>query len=155
MRFVTLIAVGVLAASVSGCANYYYDLIGRGEWPHEDNSLYSRLGGQQGVAAMVDGWVDAASADPRIKGQFAKVDLTRFKAVLAQWVCVNASGPCVYTGPGLIDAHTGLAISEADFNAFIDDLKKNLEAKQVSTDDQEQLLSLLQTRRGSVVQVKG
>ncbi len=155
MRFIRLLSVCLVASSISGCADFYYDVIGRGAWPHEDDSLYSRLGGESGVNTLVNGWLDTAAADPRIGTRFAGVDMAQFKAVLTQWLCVQAAGPCVYTGPGMIDAHTGLAISDTDFDAFIDDLKTNLNANRVPTDEQKELLALLAAKRGAVIAVEG
>lgn len=154
-RPVTRRIAAVIACSLvlAGCSDLYYRWIGEGNWPHEDNSLYSRLGGRPGLNRIVDGWVMAAYADPRINRLFTHTDLAGFKGTLVEQLCVKTAGPCVYTGPGMIDAHVGLVISKPDFDAFMEDLRTTLDAQRVHPKDQRLLFSVLKPMRAQVVEV--
>lgn len=150
MRIAVVVVCGLL---LSGCADYYYHLLGEDAWPHEDNSLYTRLGGQPGVKRLVGNWLDNAAADRRISALFSHVDMAHLKATVSEQICVETGGPCVYTGRGLTDAHTGLVISNADFDAFLDNLHKAAAAQSIKPRDERHLDSILNSMRGQVVTV--
>jgi hemoglobin len=52
------------------------------------------------------------------------------------------------------DAHTGMNIKEADFNALVDDLKKALAKFNVPEKEQGELLGALATMKGDIVTAK-
>jgi hemoglobin len=151
MRLARLSFALVVAVLTGGCADYYYELIGRGGWPHEDYGLYSRLGGREGVDRVVDGLAETVTADPRINHYFAKTDMPRFKAKLSEQICVKTGGPCVYTGYGMKDAHAPLVVDQAAFDAFLDNLDKSLVANHVNDRDRQRLLDILAPLRSDIV----
>lgn len=155
MRIFRLLVAGGLVLAASGCADFYYRAIGRGGWPHEQNLLYTRLGGEAGVKKVVDDWVQAAAADPRISRYFARADLPQLKFFLTQLVCTNTGGPCVYTGRGMIDSHTGVNVSDSAFDAFMDALQQSLNINGVPPHAQKRLFNVLRPMRDHIVTVSG
>ena len=153
MRLAASLLLLGLGVAVSGCADFYYDILGEGGWPHDQYGLYDDLGGSAGVHAVVDGLVDTAAADPRLGSAFAKADLPHLKATLAQQICTVSGGPCVYGGLGMADAHAGLVIDGAAFDAFLDDLKKSLAANHIDDRDQQRLIDRLRPMRAKIVTV--
>src|SRR5436190_247029 len=89
-------------------------------------SLYDRLGGQPAVTAVVDDFVGNVAADNRINGFFARTDIPRLKKNLVDQICQGTGGPCTYTGRDMKTAHKGMNITDAQFNALVEDLKKSL-----------------------------
>lgn len=81
-------------------------------------TLYQRLGGAAGVDAFVDALLRRALADPAVAPDFADVDLPYFRARLVEQVCEITGGGCTYTGLAMEDAHSGLAITDAEFDHF-------------------------------------
>lgn len=58
-----------------------------------DDMLYNDLGGEKGIATIVDNATAAFLADPRIKDTFSETNMDRFKLKLAEQLCVVSGGP--------------------------------------------------------------
>jgi hemoglobin len=107
-------------------------------------SLYTRLGGKEGVAAIVETLVDDLVADKRLRRTFVALGrgakMMHFKEMLAQQLCEICAGPCRYTGRPMRDAHAHMKVSQAQFDAFVEDFKLALEEKQVLKDDEDKVI---------------
>ena len=114
-------------------------------------SLYDRLGGQPAITAVVDDFVANVAADNRINGFFARTDIPRLKKLLVEQICQATGGPCTYTGRSMQAAHKGMNITDAQFNALVEDLKKSLDKFKVPDKEQGELLSALGGMKGDVV----
>ena len=114
-------------------------------------SLYSRIGGQAAIVAVVDQLAVNIAADHRISGLFADTDMAAFKAKLVDQVCMMSGGPCRYGGPGMHAAHAGRHISDADFDAFMADLVAALDHFNVPASEKAELLALLAPMRRDIV----
>jgi hemoglobin len=120
-------------------------------------SLYERLGGKDGIKAVVDTFVKNVAADKRINKLFAKTTgakLEHFKAMLVDQICEATGGDCKYAGKSMKDAHKGMKITEAQFNALVEDLKMALEEKQVAEGERNDLFALLAPMKDDIVEVK-
>lgn len=107
-------------------------------------SLYERLGGNAPITAVIGIFVDTYVAkDTRINHFFAKTDLTRLKKLLVEFVANAAGGPETYTGRSMVEAHKGLEITMADFNALVEDLVKALDDAKVPTAEKTDVLNAL------------
>ncbi len=93
----------------------------------KEPSLYDRLGKKAGITKVVDDFVGNVGADTRINQFFAHTDLNHLKMELVNQICEAAGGPCKYTGKTMKDAHRGMGVSTADFNALVEDLVKALD----------------------------
>jgi hemoglobin len=87
------------------------------------DTLYAEMGGQDGIARLVDTSVDIYLADPRIKMIFAESNIERLRAQLKDQFCVVAGGPCAYKGHNMVEAHKGLHLANYDFSALVEDLQ--------------------------------
>src|SRR5262245_58225791 len=85
-------------------------------------TLYDRLGGKDAITAVVDDFVSRVAADNRINKFFATTDIKMLKMHLVNQICEASGGPCKYTGRSMKDAHKGMGVSGADFNALVEDL---------------------------------
>ena len=98
--------------------------------------LYTRLGGRDGVAAIVDSFIDDLLSDKRLKKAFAKTTkgpkLDHFKEMLEDQICEMSGGGCHYAGKNMSDEHATMKISGAQFDAFVGDFQLALEEKQVA-----------------------
>lgn len=113
--------------------------------------LYERIGGQVAVTAIVDDFIVIATADPRIARRFKTIGNARFKTVLAEQLCVSAGGPCRYSGRAMKDAHTGMGISDAEFNAMTQDLRKAMARRDIAIDTQTEFVAALEPLRDDIV----
>jgi hemoglobin len=95
--------------------------------PAGDQVLFNQLGGHAAVQAVIDGMLVNVAADSRINAFFASTDLDNLNRLLVEQVCEATGGYCVYSGRDMLTTHTGLGITEADFNALVEDLLLSLD----------------------------
>jgi hemoglobin len=94
-----------------------------------DDALFADMGGKPGIDRLVEASVDRYLNDDRIKAIFDESNMDRVRAELKDQFCVVAGGPCVYTGHSMEATHKGLHLTNANFNAVVEDL-------QLAMDDQ-------------------
>jgi len=92
-----------------------------------EKSLYDRLGGKPVITAVVDDFVVRIVKDSRINRFFAHTDVPLLKAKLADQICEVSGGPCKYTGKDMKTTHQGMDITNADFDALVEDLTITLD----------------------------
>ena len=114
-------------------------------------SLYDRLGGQPAIVAVVDDFVGNVAADTRINGMFAGTDIPRLKRLLVEQICAGTGGPCRYTGRDMKTAHRGMKVTDAHFNALVEDLVKTLDKFKVPAKEKGELLAILGPMRSDIV----
>jgi hemoglobin len=122
-----------------------------------EKTLYDRLGGKDAIVAVVDDFVGRVAADKRINGYFAQTAadparLAAFKDKLVDQICEASGGPCKYTGKDMKTAHAGMGITEADFNALVEDLTGSLDKFKVAPDDKNTLLGVLGPMKKDIVE---
>jgi hemoglobin len=115
-------------------------------------SLYDRLGGQPGVAAIADSLIDRVASDPQLGRSFQDADLGRIKRLLAEQICDLSGGPCRYSGDSMKETHAGHHISEAEFYGMVADLREILKQRHVSLSARNELLRLLAPMKRDVVE---
>jgi hemoglobin len=116
-----------------------------------DDALFTDLGGRTGIATIVDDATANFLADPRIKDTFDNTNMDRFKTNLTDQLCVVAGGPCDYKGQTMHDAHKGLHLTNADFNALVEDLQAGMDKAGIAFSTQNRLLARLAPMQHDVV----
>jgi len=124
--------------------------------PAAASTLYDRLGGRTAIVAVVDSFVARVAADSRINGFFKATAsdparLAAFKGKLVDQVCQASGGPCTYTGKDMKTAHAGMKITNAQFDALVEDLVATLKDFNVAQADQDALLGVLAPMRTDIV----
>ena len=119
--------------------------------PAAPKSLYDRLGGKDAITVVIDDFVTNVAADKRINARFAKTNIPHLKQMLVEQVCQATGGPCTYTGKSMKDAHKGMKITEAEFNALVEDLAMSLDKHNVAVADKSELLTALGGMKGDIV----
>ena len=122
-----------------------------GMMPTQQKSLYDRLGGQPAITAVVDDFVGNVAADTRINRFFARTDIPRLKRLLVEQICQGTGGPCTYTGRDMKTTHAGMGITDAQFNALVEDLVKSLDKFKVPEKEKGELLGILGPMKPSIV----
>lgn len=117
-------------------------------------SLFDRLGGKEAVVAVVDDFVGRAAADSRINAKFGRTDVPRLKAMLVEQVCEATGGPVKYTGRGMRETHDEMGVTAGEFDALVADLVATLNQFKVPTTEQQELLGILGSLRGDIVEVE-
>jgi hemoglobin len=93
-----------------------------------EDALFDDMGGQPGINKLVDASVDNYLADPRIKDIFSESNIDRIRAELKDQFCAVAGGPCRYTGHSMEATHKGLHLTNANFNALVEDLQSAMDS---------------------------
>jgi hemoglobin len=122
-----------------------------------EKSLYNRLGGKKAIVAVVDEFVARVAADKRINGFFKDTAadpkrLAKFKNNLVNQICQASGGPCKYTGKDMKTAHKGMGITDADFNALVEDLSGALDKFKVGAKEKGDLLAALGPLKKDIVE---
>lgn len=129
-----------LAAAVAGCAT-------RPPAP----GLYQQFGGRAGIEALVEEFLVRVLEDERINAGFATVDLVNLSDRLAEQFCAELGGPCTYGGRSMAESHAGLGVTEAEFNALVEDLIAAMEARGIPRAAQNRLLARLAPMHPDIV----
>lgn len=111
--------------------------------PAKEKTLYERLGGQPALVAVVDDFVANVAADKRINAFFAQTNIPRLKRLLVEQICAGTGGPCKYTGDDMKTVHARMGVTQAHFDALVEDLVKTLDKFKVPQKEQKELLAIL------------
>jgi hemoglobin len=117
-------------------------------------TLYQRLGGREAIKQVVDDFVANLAADPRVNARFKGLDaakLAKLQTNLADQICDVTGGPCAYLGRDMKTVHAGMNITEAEWNATVEDLVKTLNKFKVEPKEQQELLSALGGMKKDIV----
>ncbi len=134
----------LLAASAAlvGCAN---------QNSGDQSSLYHQLGGNAGITTVVHTFIGIVSADKRINARFAHANIPQLESQLVAQLGQETGGPEVYTGPDMYQAHKGMNITDAEWNAFMQDFALALKKDKVPELAQARLISLLEPQKSEIV----
>ena len=135
-------------------------------------SLYDRLGGDDGLAKIVDDFTPRVLQDPRVnwprnnvkhhtfslkkEGETATWKATpenvaQLKKHLVQFLALATGGPAHYEGKEIKSSHAGLQIGNPEFDAAIGDVKASLDKLQIPNKEQKELLAILESTRPQIV----
>ena len=152
MQWKRRLAIGVLSLGILvGCATTGEQMATK------EKSLYDRLGQKLAIEAVVDDFVTRVGGDDRINKFFQKTDAVSFKAKLVDQICEASGGPCKYTGiyKDMKTAHKGMGITDADFNALVEDLAitldKFIQMKTITEKEKKDLLAALGPMKADIV----
>jgi hemoglobin len=133
-------------------------------------TLFDRLGGEQGITAIVEDFTTRALEDPRVNwqrkgvkrgGLFGRDESAAWTATptnsanlkkhLVQFLSLAAGGPAQYDGKEMKSAHAGMHITNPEFDATIGDLKASLDKLRIPDKEQKELLAIIESTRPQIV----
>jgi hemoglobin len=139
-----ILFASLACAAVVGCA----PLAGR---PEAADATFQGLGGKAGIKKIVAALIPLELSDPRIKDSFADIDMKKIGLGLEDQFCELSGGPCRYKGKDMVEIHDGLNITNAQFNALVEDLQTAMDSVGVPTRFQNKLLAKLAPMQRGVV----
>jgi hemoglobin len=116
-------------------------------------SLYQRLGGADGIAAIVEDALDRHAVNPLLAPRFKGKDLPRLKQLGTQFVCMGSGGPQRYEGRDMRTAHTGMNVSEQELMAAIDDFVAALQAHGAGASEINEVVSIMYSLKTEVLRL--
>lgn len=115
-------------------------------------SLYDRLGGAPGIAALVDDVMTAHLANPVVQSRFQNIkDLEHAKKMAREFFCAGSGGPEAYTGRDMLTTHRGMNISEQEYLAVVDDIMAALEKHRIDEATRKDVLAILYSLKGEII----
>lgn len=119
--------------------------------PPAKDAFYQELGGTEGITKVVDNFLRRINNDARINTLFRTVDHNDLRRLVIEQLCEATGGPCKYTGRSMQEAHSGLNLTNADFDAFVQDLKAAMTELKVPNLSQQKLIGLLAPMKPQIV----
>lgn len=133
-------------------------------------TLFDRLGGGQGLAALVDDFTPRILQDPRVDwqrkgaksgGLFRRgqsvvwnstpANVARLKRHLVQFLALATGGPPSYGGKEIKSTHADMRIGNPEFDAVIGDIKASLDKLKIPNKEQKELLAIIESTRPQIV----
>ena len=122
----------------------------------KEESLYNRLGGAHAIAQVVDDFVDriwvneVLNANPKNKEAMG-ISKPALKYLATELTCMATGGPQKYSGRDMKEVHSGLNISEKEWEAMLADFKTTLNKFSVPEKEQSELIQLVDGLKGNIV----
>jgi hemoglobin len=114
-------------------------------------TLYQALGGEAKIEEIVDNFINEIAFDENTYVFFKDSNMQRFKEKLSEQLCVLAEGPCTYTGDTMEQVHTGMNITEGDFNHGVDLFINAMDKANIPHNLQNRLLKEMAKTRAEII----
>jgi hemoglobin len=98
-------------------------------------SLYERVGGEKGVAKLVDRFYERVLDDPELAPFFEHSSMDKLRLMQREFIAAALGGPAKYTGRPIAEAHQSRGIRVAHVKRFLDHLLAVLEDFDLSQDE--------------------
>ena len=121
----------------------------------QEKSLYERIGGYNALAAVVDDFVGRLVSDKQFERFFAGHSIDSKKRIrqhILDQFCAATGGPCIYTGRDMKTSHTGLGITEAEWDAAAKHLVASLDKFKVPEKEKGEVLAFVVTLKKDIVE---
>lgn len=106
-------------------------------------SIYDRVGGHEGLEAVVEDFYNRVLGDDQLSGFFAGTNMNRMKGRSAEFFAAALGGPHPYTGLSMERAHQGRGITMAHFDLVVGHLEDALAAVGVPQETVEELIGVI------------
>jgi hemoglobin len=100
-----------------------------------EETLYERLGGNDGIRAVVDDFYDRLQEDDELGPFFEDADMERLRKTQTDFLCEAAGGPETYDATPVGEAHLHVPFTPAHIQRAVDLLSESLEEFDVPEDD--------------------
>ncbi len=120
-------------------------------------SLYKRLGGYDALAAVTDEFIGRLVTDKSLGRFFSGASddsKKRIRQLVVDQLCAATGGPCLYIGRSMKTVHTGLGITEEDWNLSVKHLTDTLNKFKVPKPEQDDLFKIVGTLKPDIVEKK-
>lgn len=114
-------------------------------------SLYERIGGESAVNAAVDIFYRKVLVDDRISHFFDTVNMETQAAKQKAFLTMIFDGPNHYSGKDLRNGHKHMNLTDAHFDAVMENLTDTLRELGVEEDDIEQIGTIAESARDDVL----
>ncbi|MBE0459932.1 group 1 truncated hemoglobin [Pseudoalteromonas prydzensis] len=138
LKFITIIIFTMLLSACSNMANL---------------TLYQQLDGKAGLERLVDSFINQIGNDEQIIHYFEHANISHFREGFINHLCVLTNGPCEYTRDSMVEIHTGMHITEADFNHVVDLLINAMNEQNIDHTVQNKILAKMAPLRSEIIKI--
>ncbi|MDP0491364.1 MAG: group 1 truncated hemoglobin [Verrucomicrobiota bacterium JB023] len=96
----------------------------------ENESLYERIGGEEGISKLIDQFYERVLADEELAPFFQHTPIEKLQRMQKEFFSEALGGPLFYSGKPLRQVHAGKGIRKEHLRRFTDHLKGTLESEQ-------------------------
>jgi hemoglobin len=140
LLYIATFALTIGVGTLSGC-----------KLTQQKQSLFEEMGGHSTITTLTENFVDEISRNQEIFKYFERSDAVRFKQKFSEHICMLSGGPCEYTGDNMVDVHTGMNISEHDFNLGVELLINAMNRSDIPHTTQNKILATLVPHRQDII----
>ena len=141
-------------ALVFVCATFFALSLFANQHMEQPKSLYHRLGGYDALAAVTDDFLGRLATDKQL-GRFfpghSQDSLRKIRQHIVDQLCVATGGPCVYMGRDMKTAHSGMGITEADWELAVKHLVATLDKFKVPQKEKDEVLGAIGGMKADIV----
>jgi hemoglobin len=122
--------------------------------PTAQKTLYQRLGGYDAIAAVTEDFLGRLGNDPQLKRFFLGLSTDSKRKVrnhTVDFLCMATGGPCLYTGRDMETVHTGLNITDADWDISVKHLIATLDKFKVPAQERQEVLTAISSLKPKIV----
>ena len=105
-----------------------------------EQTLYERLGGHEGIRAVVDDFYDRLVADEEIGPFFEGSDTELLRRTQTDFLCEAAGGPETYDAAPIREAHLHVPFTPEHIQRAVELLEESLDAFDVPEEDAEKVV---------------
>lgn len=116
-------------------------------------TLFERLGGEEGIRNISSDVVDSHLENPVISARFSGSDVPKLKQTVTDFFISGSGGPNVYAGQDMRTAHKHMNICDNEYMAAVDDVMTALDKNGIGQREKEEVLFIFYSLRPDVVNV--
>lgn len=110
-----------------------------------EQALYDRLGGRQGIRAVVDDFYDRLLDDDELGPFFETADMQKLRTTQTDFLCAAAGGPETYDAKPVREAHLHVPFTSEHIQRAIELLYESLDAFDVAEEDADVVVQAVAT----------
>ena len=119
-------------------------------------TLYERLGGEEGLIAIVDDVVETHMNNPAVSARFLPYKerpeyLAQVKKHTVNFFCAGSGGPQKYEGRDMTTTHRGMNINATEYMNVIDDIMIVLDKHNKSEETKKDVLAILYSLKDQMI----
>jgi hemoglobin len=121
----------------------------------KEKSLYQRLGGYDAIAAVSDDFIGRLATGKLLHRFVVGLSVDSQKQLrqhLVDFLCNATGGPCLYLGRDMKTVHTGLGITEADWQEGVDALNATLDKFKVPKKEHSEVVGAVASLKKDIVE---
>lgn len=108
-----------------------------------ESTLYDRLGGNDGIRAVVDEFYDRLLADEELGPFFEEANMEKLRETQTAFLCEAAGGPERYDAEPVREAHLHVPFTPAHIQRAIDILSQTLADFDVPAEDADDVIGAI------------